>query len=446
MKTNTFLLFIFFLPWLALSQPQGQVVDKIVAIIGNKIITLSEVEAQYWQLILQGTKVTDELKCQILEELMKQKVLLNQAEFDSITVSDEQVENELDRRIRYFVTQLGSPEQLEKFYNKSIVEIKEEFRDLIKEQLLVETMKSKITENVTVSPAEVKKFHQQLPPDSIPLIESQLEIGQIVIVPQPSNLEKQVAYDKIKEIYDRLTKKGDNFEVLARLYSQDPESAKKGGELGFLGKGQMVSAFEAAAFSLKKPGDISEIIETPYGYHILQLIQRRGEFVNVRHILIRPTISDDDIRRTRLKLDSIRNQIMQGNISFEEAANTFNSDDYKTANGLMINPYTGKTTFTTSELPPDIFMIIDKLKPGEISTPQPFQNEKGETCYRIIYLKSRTDPRKATFEQDYTMFAQMALEKKKEQAFRKWFEDHKKYIYIKIDPDFSSCLFNLNWN
>ena len=446
MKKNKFFHFLFLLPMLLIAQPKGQVLDKIVAIVGNKVITLSEVEAQYWQLVMQGAKTTDELKCQILEELMIQKVLLNQAEFDSVTVSDNQVENELDRRIRYFVNQLGSPEQLEKFYNKSIAEIKEEFRDLIREQLLVETMKSKITENVTVSPAEVKRFYQNLPPDSIPLIESQLEIGQIVIDPQPSEVEKQIAYEKIKEIYERLTKKGDNFEVLARLYSQDPESAKKGGELGFFGKGQMVAAFEAAAFSLKKPGDISDIIETPYGYHILQLIQRRGEFVNVRHILIRPTISDDDIRRTRQKLDSIRNEILQGKITFEEAAKKFNSPDYKTSNGLMVSPYTGKTTFSPSDLTPDLFMIVDKLKVGEISTPQLFQNDKGQNSYRIVYLKSRTEPRKATLDQDYTTFSQLALEKKKEQAFEKWFDEHKKYIYLKIDPDFSSCLFRLKWN
>lgn len=443
---NSILFLLMTISLVLFSQPSGQVLDKIVAIVGNKAITLSDVEVQYWQLVMMGQKPTDELRCTVLEELMFQKMLQVQAEFDSITVSDNQVENELDRRLRFFINQMGSPEQLEKFYNKTIVEIKEEFRELIRDQLLIETMKSRITENVSVSPSEVKKFYQQLHPDSIPLIESQIEYGQIVAIPQPSEVEKQIAYEKIKDIHQRIMLKGENFEVLARLYSQDIESAKKGGELGFFGKGQMVAAFEAAAFSLKKPGDVSDIIETPYGYHILQLIQRRGEFVNVRHILIIPEVSDADIRRTRKQLDSLRNEILAGRISFEDGAFKFNPPEFRTRNGLVINPYSGKTTFTPSELTPDIFLAIDKLKPEEISTVQPFQTDKGQTAFRIIYLKSRTEPRKATLEKDYALFVDLATEKKKKQALEKWFNEHKKYIYIKIDPEFSDCLFNYKWN
>ncbi|MCX7696679.1 MAG: peptidylprolyl isomerase [Bacteroidales bacterium] len=443
---NSVFVFLMLASLMALSQPVGQVLDKIVAIVGNKIITLSDVEIQYWQFVMMGQKPTDELRCSVLEELMFQKMLQVQAEFDSVTISDNQVENELDRRLRFFINQMGSPEQLEKFYNKSIVEIKEEFRELVREQLLIETMKSKITENVSVSPSEVRKFYQQLPPDSIPLIESQIEYGEIVAIPQPSDIEKKIAYEKISEIHRRITQKGENFEVLARLYSHDIETAKKGGETGFWGKGQMVSSFEAAAFSLKKPGDVSDIIETPYGYHILQLIQRRGEFVNVRHILIIPEVSDADIRRTKKQLDSLRNEILSGRITFEEAAFKFNPPELKTRNGLVINPYNGKTTFSPSELTPDVFLAIDKLKPGEISPVLPYQTDKGQSAFRIFYLKSRTDPRKATLEKDYALFVELTTELKKKQALEKWFYDHKKYIYIKIDPEFSDCLFKYKWN
>ena len=219
------------LPLLIFAQPAGETIDKIVAIVGDKIIMLSDVETQYWQLIMQGEKPTDELKCNVLEELLLQKMLLTQAENDSLVVSDSQVEGEIDRRLRYFIQQLGSPEALEKYYNKTIPEIKDEFKDLIKNQLLVQQMQNKITENVSISPAEVERYFKKLSPDSIPFVESEMEIGQIVFIGEPSAADKQVVYQKISDLRNRILK-GENCEALARLYSEDPGSAKNGVELG----------------------------------------------------------------------------------------------------------------------------------------------------------------------------------------------------------------------
>ena len=249
MRKKIAIIFLSFFPFFASAQT-GETIDKIVSIVGNEIILFSDVEAQYWQLVMSGEKQTDELRCNILEELMLQKMLLTQAKFDSIKVSDDQVNSEIERRLRYFIMQLGSPEALEKYYNKSIPEIKEEFKDLIKNQLLVQMMQNKITENVTISPSEVKNYFQSLPEDSIPTVEAELEIGQIAIVPSPSAADKKVIFQKISDLRTRILN-GENFEALARLYSEDAGSAKKGGEVGTFNRGQMYPEFEGAAFSLK---------------------------------------------------------------------------------------------------------------------------------------------------------------------------------------------------
>lgn len=443
-KITLFIAICFALQLSSIAQPQGEPIDKIVAIVGSKMIMLSQVETQYWQLVMQGEKPTDELKCSILEDLMLQKMLLNQAEIDSLKVSESQVDGEIDRRIRYFVAQFGSPEALEKYYNKSIVEIKDEFKDLIREQMLVQMMQGKITENVTISPSEVRKYFNDLSADSIPYVESEMEIGQIVVIPQASEADKLVIYDKLASLRERILK-GENFEALARLYSEDPGSAKKGGELGMFSRGQMFPEFEAAAFGLKNPGDISEIIETPAGYHFLQLIERKGDYINVRHILLIVKASPTDLYNAKKQLDDVYTQISSGALSFEEASEKYNPDEFKSNNGLLLNAYSGNTSFKSDEVDATVFFTVDKLEPGDISKPVLFQTDEGKEGYRLLYLKSRTIPHKATLENDYNIIMQHALDAKKTQALEKWVNEKKAITYISISDDYKGCLFKFNW-
>ena len=425
-------------------KPEGETIDKVVAIVGDQMVMLSDVENQYWQLIMQGETQSMELRCSIFEELLLQKLLLAQARADSIEVSETEVNNELDRRIRFFVAQLGSPEALEAFYKKSILEIKDEFRDLIRQQLLSQRMQAKITENVTITPNEVKKYFNSLSEDSIPAIPSYMEVGQIVIIPEPSESDRNLVYEEISELRQRVLK-GESFEVLARLYSDDPGSASKGGELGLFGRDEMYPEFEAAAFGLKNPGDISEIIETPAGFHFLQLIERRGEYVNCRHILAIIKVDPNDLYSAKLKLDTVYSEITSGKISYKDASALYSDDPDKNEEGLMINSYSGNTKFTGEQLDASVFFSVDKLNPGSISKPILFQTQEGKQGYRILYLKSRTEPHKANLKDDYNTIQELALNAKKLQALDKWVAVKKSSTYIRIMKEFEGCLFNYNW-
>lgn len=431
----------------ATAQPTGEPIDKIVAIVGSKVILLSDVENQYNQAVMSGEKPTDELRCQVVEELLLQKMLLLQAEIDSLVVSESQVESELDRRIRYFVEQMKSPEALEKYYNKTIPEIKDEFREIIKEQLLVQNMQGKITENVSVSPSEVKKYFQALKDGEIPFVDSEMEIGQIVVIPEPSAADRQVILDKISELRSRILK-GESFEVLARLYSEDPGSQKKGGELGLFSRGQMYPEFEGAAFSMKNPGDVSEVVETPAGYHVLQLIERKGDYINVRHILLTVKASATDLYAGKLKLDSVYNKINSGELTFTEASQKYNPESYKGSGGMILNPYSGGTKFKPAEMnnyDVTLFFNVEKLEPGSISKPVLFQSDAGKDGYRLIFLRSRTQPHKATLDTDYNLITQFALDTKRQQALDKWVQTKKSTTYIRLMDEYKSCLFKYKW-
>lgn len=441
------LLLVFSNPEKLIAQPQGETIDKIVAIVGNNKILYSEVESQYWQLVMQGSPQSDELRCSIFEELLLQKLLLNQAQIDSITVSDSQVEGELDRRIRYFIYQLGSKEKLEAFYGKSVLEIKEEFRDLIRDQILIQTMQGKITENVKVTPAEVRKYFMSLHPDSIPLIESTYEIGQLIIIPKVTDEERALLKAKLEALRERIVK-GENFQAMAVLYSEDPGSSKKGGELGMFGRGDMFPEFEAAAFALKTPGEVSPVIETKVGFHLLQLIERKGDYVNVRHILFISKASPIALFNTKLKLDSVYNDILAGKISFTEAVNKYGAENLQSQDGIMVNSYSGNSRFTAEELnqmDPTIFFTIEKLEVGQVSKPVAFQDEEGKDAYRLLYLKSRTKPHRATLEEDYNTIQEIALQKKKLKAMQQWVNEKKGNTYVKIMEEFQGCLFNYDW-
>ncbi|MEI8203374.1 MAG: peptidylprolyl isomerase [Bacteroidota bacterium] len=423
---------------------QEKVIDQVVAVVGNNNIKLSDIEMQYSQYQLQNpSEGGAEVKCEILENLLFMKLLLHQAEMDSLVVKDEMVQDRMNRNLRYFISQIGSKEKLEEYYHKSIAEIKEEMFEQIRKQLLSEMMQNKITEKITITPSEVKQFYKNINQDSLPLVESEFQIGQIVKQPVITEGSKTLAKEKINGLYDRI-KKGENFAALATLYSDDIESAKKGGELGMFTRGEMLPEFEAAAFTLKAVNDISPVIKTKEGYHVLQLIERRGEYVNARHILIRPKVTEEDLQKAKTSLDSIY-LLINNPLKFEDIAIKYSDDPNKYNGGMMINTYSGSTKFLAKEIDQTAFFIVDKLKQGEFSKPVPMQTEDRNQAYRILYLKLRTKPHKANLIDDYDRIQTAALENKKQKAISDWIKDKINLTYITINGDYKKCKFAHTW-
>ncbi|MDD3877809.1 MAG: peptidylprolyl isomerase, partial [Bacteroidales bacterium] len=366
---------------------QAQVIDRIIAVVGKDIILKSDIESQFLQYRAQGIQDAG-LNCDIFEELLTQKLLLQQAYVDSIEISESQIESEMDRRLRYFISQIGSQEKLEAYYNKSINEIKADFKPLIQEQMLVQQVQSKIIDNIKITPSEVRRFFNALPPDSLPLISSEVEIGHIVKIPEISQAIKDETRQRLNTYRERIVN-GADFTALAVMYSDDPGSARKGGELGFFNRGELYPEYETVAFGLAA-GEISPIVETKAGFHIIQLIERRGERINTRHILLQPRPSVEDIAKAKNTLDSVYDAITAGSLTFEEAVIQYSDDPSKNNAGIIVNPNSLSSKFETSDLEPSVFFVVDKMILGEISNPVPMRTEEGLQAYRILYLKSRT--------------------------------------------------------
>ncbi|RLD44368.1 MAG: peptidylprolyl isomerase [Bacteroidetes bacterium] len=424
---------------------QKKVIDKVVAIVGGNEILYSDIENQYMQYLMQGyTTNKKAVKCQIFEEVLFAKLLLNEAQLDSVEVSDEMVEGEMDRRLQYFVSQIGSQEKLEKYYNKSILEIKNDLRTTIHEQMLSEQVKNNITKDVSITPTEVRDYFKSLPKDSIPLIGSEYQYSSIIMTPKIQPEEKEFAKHKLEGIRERIVN-GESFESLARMYSEDPGSAMKGGELGDFSRGVMYPEFEAAAFSLQ-PGELSPIVETEAGYHIIKLIKRKGDYINVRHILIMTKISPLSLEKTKKKMDSIYQLVANGDLTFEAAALHYSDDNSKFSGGVVINPASGSNIFTPEQIEKTLFFSLERMNVGEVSKPSLYDKEKNAKAFRIVRLDKRSKPHKATFEQDYDKVQAVALNVKKSKAVGDWImEKSKKTYIIIIDDDLKSCDFKYNW-
>jgi len=424
---------------------KDSIVDGVVAIVGANVILRSDIENQYLQFRAQGNiqGSAEKVRCQIIEGLLFQKLLYHQAQIDSVKITESQVDGEMDHRMRMFINQIGSPEKLEEYYQKSISEIKEEMRDIIKEQMMVQSSQEKITKDVNITPSEVKAYLKKLPKDSIPEISSEIEVGMIMKSPVIGDAEKQACIDRLKSFKERI-KKGDDFSTLAVLYSEDPGSAKKGGELGMFKRGDMRIEFEAAAFKLK-PGEISDIVETEDGFHIIQMIERKGEYINVRHILLQPKVLLASMTRAKTILDSVGNLFEQKKITFADAVVRFSDDPTRNNGGLIINPVTGTSKFEASQLDPKIFFVIDKLKVGDISAPMLYKTERGKEEYRLYYLKTRTVPHKANLQDDYAKIHQMALDEKKMNIMNAWIKERIVKTFISIDEEYRKCPFQREW-
>jgi peptidyl-prolyl cis-trans isomerase SurA len=423
------------------------VIDQVMGVVGNKIVLKSDIEKQYMQYLAQsGGNEDEDMKCQIFDQLIMQKLMLNQADIDSVTVTDTQVEGELDRRMRFYIHQIGSEEKLEEYFHTTIRELKVEFRDVIREQLIVQTMQSKISKDVTVSPNEVREYFNSVPADSVPYMDAEMEIAQIVKIPQVSYEEKQKVKKQLEEYRERILKGEADFAVYAALYSMDPGSAKKGGDLGFFERGQMVPEFEMAAFNLKL-NDISPVIETKFGFHILQLIARRGEQINVRHILLRPQYSEEEIDRCATFLDSLALEINRGAITFDSAAQKFSDDEATKFNGgLMINPETNNTHFAPDKIDRALFFAVDTLPIGHVSNAMMMSSDEGKQGFRIVTVKSRTKPHQANLKDDYQKIQEVALSEKQNKVLSDWIKHKQRTTYIQLNQEYSNCDILKHWS
>jgi len=423
---------------LAKAQPK-QVLEEVVAVVGDNIILKSEWEAEYLQVKDQYVGFKGDLKCEILNQLILQKLMLYKAELDSVVVSDEQVEYEMERKIRYFVSQIGDEKRLEEYLGKSILQYKQEMKPRIMQQMQVQEVQKKMLDAVKVSPTDVLKYFNEIPKDSLPLFGAEVELGQIVVVPKPNKFAKEYAYSTLKTYREEILAGKRNFELTARLFSDDKSSGKQDGELGLFKRGDMVPAFEAMAFKLK-PDSISPIIETTFGYHILKLIERKGESINVRHILIKPTIITRDLAESEKFLKDLVEKIKADSISFCMAAAKYSEDELTKSNcGFFTDPNVGSNKVEIELLDPDVVLQVQKMKPGDFSLPTPIPANDGSMAYRILYLKSETKPHVANLKDDYQKIQAFALEQKKQKTMDDWSMKFKKNLYIRIEPSYSDC-------
>lgn len=430
----------FFLSSSVFITAQPLIVDQVVGVVGKNQVLYSEIEDQYMQLQAQGVKPLPS-RCQILEELLSQKLLVNQAEIDSIEVAEGEVDLELEQRIDYFINQIGSEEKLIEYFGKSILEIKEDMRDAVRDQILMQRMRGEITKNASITPTEVKNFYNSLPTDSIPNIDSEVEISQIVIYPSSSESAILEVKDKLLKLRERIMN-GDNFATLAVLYSEGP-SASKGGDIGWAAKADLDPAYAKAAFALKK-GQVSKIVESSFGYHLIQLLDRTDDRVWTRHILLKPKTTIEEKESAKSRLDSIVQLVRIDTLKFDEAAIIFSMDEEtRLSGGNRINPSSGNTRFKLSDFDTKEFYILRDLKVGEISEPYEYIDSKGKVVFKCVMLKSKTDPHKANLKQDFDLIKQMALHKSETQIVDDWVRDKIKKTFVQVNEPYKDCDFRI---
>jgi peptidyl-prolyl cis-trans isomerase SurA len=425
----------------------AQQIDKIIAHIGDNVVLLSDIENQKIQK-KNEKEFTNQSDCSILEDLLLQNLLLNQAEIDSVKITDAQVDGEMENRIRIIENQIGGRQKMEEFYNKTVTQIKNEFRPLIKKRLMTEEMQRQITGSISVTPKEISLFFSNLPKDSIPLINEKLSFQQIVIFPKITQEDKNNTIQKLKDIREDIVQKGKSFESQARIHSQDPGSAAQGGKLSGT-RGTMVPQFEATVFKLKE-GEISNVFETDYGYHIIQLIERKGDDYTCRHILLVPEFNRQSLSEASNKMEECFQKLKQHKVTWEEAVVQYSNDNATKQNkGIITNPITGEQTWSSEDLnqiDQQIFLLTNALALGDITQPSLYFdfNEKKQAI-RIVRLLDRVAPHRANLEQDYTLIQRAAENEKKEKTLDHWVKDKIGNAYLKINQEYVGCNFKYKW-
>lgn len=414
-----------------------QVIDRVIATVGGELLLLSELQEQLSLMKSQnGTTPTQEERCMVLEQLLTAKLLVNQSKLDSIEVSPEEVEAGLDARFDRILTMMnGDLNQFEEYYGQTVSEVKTAFRDDLRNQLLSERMRNKIVSNARMTPSEVKSFFEEIPSDSLPYFSSEVEIRELMVKPKVNDVQRQEALDRIEAIRTSILDGSADFAEMARKYSADPGSGAQGGDLGWAPRGMFVPNFEAAAYRLDV-GELSDVVETQFGFHIIELQERRGNRIRSRHILIKPRIVQEDLDRTVQIMDSIRNLMVVDSMPFRVAVQRFGDDKAQSFSngGRMTNPRTGNTFFEISDLDPFVFLAVDTLEIGGVSAPVKFEQPGGgEVVYKLIMLESRSKPHKASLQTDYDKIRQAAIESKKSIILSDWVEKTIAATFIKMD-------------
>lgn len=420
---------------------QPRIIDKVIAKVGNEYILLSDVEEEYAYAKSKNPTLDADVRCSILENLIAQKLIIYQAKIDSVEMTDAEVETQLDYRFESILRQMNGDEAFfEEYYGASVSEMKERYRDDQKQQILAEKMQYKLMSEIAVTPKEVEKFFHNIPVDSLPYFKSEMEISEIVMIPKFNTNSREAALSKITDLRDKILSGAITFEEAASKNSMDPGSALRGGDLGFAKRGVYVPEFEATVFSMTKD-EISDVIETEFGFHVIQLLERRGNAVKARHILIKPEITADDLEKTRLKLDSIRSLIVSDSTTFDAAVKKYSIKSLPSyANGGRVKNYNSNNTFfAADDLDPDTYFAVYNLKPGEISSPILISMPGGEKAYRLVQLNSISKPHRANLKEDYDKIANFAKESKKHEYFLKWLKQKRSETYIHISPIFKDC-------
>ncbi|CAN5139341.1 peptidylprolyl isomerase [soil metagenome] len=430
--------FLTFSPGYAQYNDGSMVVDKIIGKVDNYIVLKSDLERAYLEFLASGEASSGDSKCQILESLMINKLMMAKAEIDSVIVDNEEVDSNLNRRLQAMIAQIGSEERIEEYYGKSIAQFREELRERMKEQLTVQKMQGHITEDIKVTPAEVKKFFIRIPADSLPFFSTEVSIAQIVKVPTVSASQKEIARRKLVELRKRIVEGGEDFEELAREFSEEPGAKNSGGNIGFFPRGQLAPEYESASLRMK-PGDISQPVETKFGFHLIQLLERRGNQYNTRHILIRPQFSSTDIKDTENNLDSLRTVISNDSITFEKAAKEYSDDQESAASGGYFLDHTGDSRISVEDIDPVLFFAIDTMQVGTISPPMIFRQDDGTEAVRIIYFKNKMKPHQANLKDDYQKIYAAALNEKRNKALNDWFDKAQQEVFINIDEEYTTC-------
>ena len=429
------------------SVQMGTVIDEVIWVVGDEAILKSDVESMRMQAAMEGQKWNGDPDCVIPEQIAVQKLFKHQAQIDSIEVTDADVASEVEQYINYWLEMVdGSRERLEEYRHKPLSQIRNDLREDLKDRQMVQKMKRKLVEDIAVTPAEVRRYFKDLPLDSLPFVPTEVEVEIIQITPKITTEELNRVKDELREYTDRVNKGDASFQTLARLYSEDPGTARRGGELGFSGRGMLDPAFASVAFNLTDPKKVSKIVESEFGFHIIQLIEKRGDKVNVRHILRKPIVSDEAIEKTLARLDSIADDIRAEKFSFEDAASMI-SDDKDTRNnkGLMSNSnqQTGRITsrFQMQELPAEVAKVVDTMQVGQVSRAFQMINQRGKTVCVVAKLKHRVEGHKASIQEDFQILKDVVLQKRQNERIHQWVVDKIKSVYTRLNDDYKDCKF-----
>ena len=427
--------------------PAQSVIDEVIWVVGDEAVLKSDVETMRMQAAMEGVKWSGDPDCTIPEQIAVNKLFLHQADIDSIEVTEADVAQEVEQQISYWLEMVdGSRERLEEYKHQSISQMRQELRQEMRDRRKIQKMKMKLVEDISVTPADVRRYFNNLPQDSLPYVPTEVEVQIVTLTPRIEPEEINRVKDELREYTERVTKGETSFQALARLYSEDPGSARQGGELGLVGRATLDPAFAAVAFNLTDPKKISKIVESEFGFHIIQLIEKRGDKVNVRHILKKPVVSDEAVEKAIVRLDSIAADIRKEQFTFEEVASLL-SDDKDTRNnkGLMSNSnmQTGRISskFQMQELPQEVAKVVDTMQVGQISSAFQMLNQRGKTVCAIVKLKNRVDGHKASITEDFQVMKDVVLAKRNEECIHQWVVDKIKSVYTRLNDNYRDCQF-----